>query len=101
MLGSTESSLIQHDTSGVALSMDNTSLHESGSHLKKLQSEPARMSYEDDVPVGREPQHQHMATRLYCTTGGILLDDEVEEEAVEEPLDNIESSKDDFGTERS
>jgi hypothetical protein len=56
MLGSTESSLIQHDTSGVALSMDNTELHECESHLKKLQSKPARMSYEDDVPVGREPQ---------------------------------------------
>jgi hypothetical protein len=38
MLGATESCLIQHDKAGVALSMDYTTLHESGLHLKKLHS---------------------------------------------------------------
>jgi hypothetical protein len=65
------------------------------------QSEPASMSFEDDVPVGREPQHQHMATRLYRKTGGILLDDEDEQEAVEEPQDDIQTSNVDFVTDLS
>jgi hypothetical protein len=64
-------------------------------------SEPASMDYEDDVPVEREPQHQHMPTRLYRKTGGILLDDEDEQEAVEEPHDDTQTSKDDFETELS
>jgi hypothetical protein len=64
-------------------------------------SEPASMDYEDVVQVEREPQHQHMPTRLYRKTGGILLDDEDEQEASEEPHDDTQTSKDDFETELS